>query len=63
MTTLTEKTCLYCHQDQTKVPLIPLEYQDKKLWICPEHLPLLIHSPQKLVGKLPDAENLTPYEA
>ena len=43
--------------------LIALEYQDRKLWICPEHLPLLIHSPQKLVGKIPDAENLNAYEA
>jgi len=63
MTTNIDKACLYCHADQTKVPLIAMEYQDQKLWICPEHLPMLIHSPQKLVGKLPDAEKLNPYEA
>jgi hypothetical protein len=30
--------------------------------ICPQHLPVLIHNPQMLVGKLPGAEGLTPAE-
>jgi hypothetical protein len=35
------------------MPLIRLSYQGKDLWICPQHLPLLIHEPAKLAGKLP----------
>jgi hypothetical protein len=42
------------------VPLINFSYQGKELWICPQHLPILIHEPQKLAGKLPGAENLSP---
>ena len=50
--------CLYCEKDSSEVPLIVLTYQGKSLWICPEHMPLLIHNPSQLVGKLPGAENL-----
>jgi hypothetical protein len=32
------------------------------LWICPQHLPLLIHNPQQLAGKLAGAENLKPAD-
>ena len=35
------------------MPLIRLTFQDHDLWICPQHLPLLIHEPDKLAGKLP----------
>jgi hypothetical protein len=58
MTTKTKPACVHCQRDNTEVPLIPLDYQDQKAWICPEHLPVLIHKPQKLVGKLPGAEKL-----
>lgn len=51
-------SCLYCAQTSEAVPLIALEYQGRTFWICPQHLPILIHNPQQLVGKLPDAETL-----
>ncbi len=51
-------TCLYCERDQNTVPLILIKYQNEDWWICPPHLPLLIHQPHKLVGKLPGAEKL-----
>ena len=55
-----EKTinCLYCDRDQNSVPLIQIKYQNEDWWICPPHLPLLIHQPQRLVGKLPGVEKL-----
>jgi hypothetical protein len=37
-------------------------YRDSRLWICPQHLPVLIHDPAQLIGKLPGAENLRPAE-
>jgi len=58
----TEAACLACRRGTDVTPLIPLEYQDSKLWICPQHLPLLIHDPAKLVGMLPGAENLRPAD-
>ena len=57
-----EKACLACKRTTAETPLIPLEYLDSRLWICPQHLPILIHDPQRLVGILPGAENLSPSE-
>lgn len=57
-----DKACLACHRTPAETPLIPLEYRDSRLWICPQHLPILIHDPQRLVGILPGAENLSPSE-
>jgi hypothetical protein len=57
----TEKTspvCLYCQQTSDAVPLIALLYRGEQRWICPQHLPILIHNPALLVGILPGAEDL-----
>ncbi len=54
--------CLVCEQTSEEVPLLNLTYQDKHYWICPTHLPILIHKPGQLSGKLPGAENLKPNE-
>ena len=60
MTTDKQPAFLYCQRDNTQVPLIALNYKNIEAWICSEHLPVLIHDPQELVGKLPGAERLTP---
>jgi hypothetical protein len=57
-----KQACVYCQRDSHEVPLVALRYQDSDAWICPQHLPILIHKPQLLVGKLPGAENLA-FEA
>ena len=57
-----EAKCLACQRGTDATPLIPLEYRDSKVWICPQHLPLLIHDPAQLIGKLPGAENLRPAD-
>jgi hypothetical protein len=38
--------------------LVFFKYHNQDYWICPQHLPVLIHEPSKLAGKLPDAEKL-----
>ena len=58
----TAARCLMCRRDSHATPLVALEYRGEKLWICPQHLPVLIHDPQSLVGHLPGAENLKPAE-
>lgn len=50
--------CAYCGRNKDEVPLILLTYKDQESWICPQHLPILIHKPQSLVDVLPGAENL-----
>lgn len=52
-----ESTCIYCERSENEVPLIQLKYHGENLSICPQHLPILIHHPEQLAGKLPGAEN------
>lgn len=52
------KKCVFCKADNSKVPLLQLSFQDKTYWICPQHMPILIHNPDKLLGILPGAENM-----
>ena len=57
-----EKRCLACARGTEETPLMHLEYLDAELWICPQHLPILIHDPAQLIGVLPGAEKLRPAE-
>lgn len=54
--------CLVCGRGSDRTPLLSLEYRGGTLRICPEHLPVLIHDPGRLVGILPGAEDLRPAE-
>lgn len=53
-----EKVCVFCKRNQDEVPLVQLEFKNQSYWICPQHIPVLIHDPAKLSGHLPGAENL-----
>jgi hypothetical protein len=57
-----QPNCLYCERTSTEVPLIGIVYRDQPFYICPQHLPILIHQPARLAGKLPGAENLSPTQ-
>jgi hypothetical protein len=39
-----------------------LEYQGARLWICPQHMPILIHNPMELAGLLEGAEAMKPAD-
>lgn len=54
-----EKVCLFCKNDEYKVPLVALDFKGSNYWICPQHIPVLIHDPSQLEGMLPGAENLS----
>lgn len=54
----TTKQCLVCERSSSEIPLLAITYQDQTLWICPAHLPILIHHPEQLVGRLPGAEQM-----
>ena len=56
------KLCLACQRGPDVTPLIALEYRGGTAWICPQHLPVLIHDPLQLVGKLAGAEHLRPAD-
>lgn len=57
-----EKRCLACGRDTDATPLLRLEHLDACFWICPQHLPILIHDPAQLIGLLPGAEKLRPAD-
>jgi hypothetical protein len=50
-----EPKCLLCGQTSQDVPLVNVTYKGKLIYICSEHLPVLIHEPQKLAEKLEKA--------
>ena len=58
----TAATCLACGRTPDVTPLIALNYRGGTYWICPQHLPVLIHDPARLVGQLPGAEELRPAD-
>ncbi len=60
----TDKTlhCLSCNISEKEIPLVSLNYNGKPAYICSRCLPLLIHHPEQLIGKLDGAENIPPAE-
>ena len=58
MTKETKKICMFCNRTENEIPLLQVDFKSMHYWICPQHIPVLIHDPQKLTGILPDAENM-----
>lgn len=56
------RKCLNCSSSENEIPLVNLSYSGKPHYICSRCLPLLIHQPQALAGKLEGAENIPPAE-
>lgn len=50
--------CLVCGKSSAEVPLLAFQFRGENRWICPQHLPILIHDPTRLAGLLPGAEGL-----
>ncbi len=53
-----QKTCLVCKKGSDEIPVTKFYYQDTHFYICPQHIPVLIHDPQKLIGLLPGADQM-----
>lgn len=54
----TTKACLVCKASSDRTPVTKFYYQESEFYICPQHMPVIIHNPQELIGLLPGAENL-----
>ncbi len=52
------KECLVCKASSTEIPVTKFYYQESEFYICPQHMPVIIHNPKELIGLLPGAENL-----
>jgi hypothetical protein len=57
-----ELHCLNCEMSERDTPLLHLQYCGEELWICSQCLPTLIHAPQKLAGKIKNADQIKPAE-
>lgn len=53
-----KRECLVCKSSSKETPVTKFYYQDNEFYICPQHMPVIIHNPKELVGLLPGAENL-----
>lgn len=59
---MVKPTCINCERSDDKTALLQLVYQNEVKHICPQCLPVLIHKPHLLAGKLPDMEIIPPAE-
>lgn len=55
-----QERCIACQRGADQTPLLQFDFRGGTFRICAQHLPLLIHDPAKLVGRLPGAETLAP---
>ena len=53
-----DKKCLVCEKSSDETPVTKFYYQKSEFYICPQHIPVLIHKPQELVGLLDGADKL-----
>ncbi len=51
--------CLNCNASENEMPLVNLVYSGKPAYICSRCLPILIHKPEMLVGKIEGAEKIS----
>jgi len=56
----TTQHCLNCGQSEMFAPLVTLRHAGQQAWICSNCLPILIHKPHQLAGKLAGADQLSP---
>ncbi|MHB1192037.1 MAG: hypothetical protein ACYC6F_03245 [Longimicrobiales bacterium] len=57
-----QPSCLVCGRTSDEVPLLTFDFRGEERRICPQHLPVLIHSPARLAEVLPGADSLGPAD-
>ncbi|MCK5484409.1 MAG: hypothetical protein KAJ13_11920 [Gemmatimonadetes bacterium] len=57
-----QRTCVACGRGSDEIPIVRIEYQGADIGICPQHLPMLIHDPTRLSGRLAGAETMEAAE-
>ena len=56
----TAYSCINCERSETEVPILRLRFNGEEAAICTSCLPVLIHKPERLVGRLEGAEVIEP---
>ncbi len=52
--------CLSCDRSESEIPLLQLGFKGEQLSICSQCLPVIIHEPEKLIGRMSGAEDIEP---
>ena len=50
------KECLVCKVSSKEKPVTKFYYQESEFYICPQHMPVIIHNPDQLIGLLDGAD-------
>jgi hypothetical protein len=58
--TSTEFSCVRCEKSESEVPILRLRFMGEEEAICSSCLPVLIHRPDQLIGRLKGAERIEP---
>jgi hypothetical protein len=58
MSDAADKRCVFCERTSTEVPVLSVDFRGSTFGICSQHLPVLIHDPAQLAGRLAGAESL-----
>jgi len=52
--------CINCARTDAQAPILRLRFQGADVSLCSSCLPVLLHRPDKLVGRLKGAESIQP---
>jgi hypothetical protein len=52
--------CVNCERDEAEIPLLQFQFRGDEYRICTNCLPVLLHRPDNLIGRLPGAEDIKP---
>jgi hypothetical protein len=55
-----KEACVNCERTALEIPLLKFQFQGEERGICTNCLPILLHRPSNLIGRLPGAENIKP---
>jgi hypothetical protein len=52
--------CIHCDRGEEEIPILRFRFLGEEKSICSSCLPILLHRPDRLVGRLKGAENIVP---
>ena len=52
--------CINCGSSEMEIPLVLVRYSGEQIWCCSRCMPILIHKPAQLIGKLKGADKIPP---
>lgn len=52
------KECIVCKKTAHEIPVTKFYHKESEFYICPQHMPVIIHNPQQLIGLLDGADEM-----